>query len=105
MHRGALRAGMAAPANIKVPAGWTLDADGKRLSLACKTEDFLDALDLFREIGDVAEELEHHPDLHLEQWNHVRIVTYSHDVGHLTERDERLAERVSAILRERKLIR
>ena len=85
----------------KFPSGWTVDADGKRVSTELKTEDFLDALDLFREIGAVAEELEHHPDLHLEQWNRVRIVSYSHDVGTLTERDERLVARIEAILHRR----
>ena len=96
---------MAAPVNVKVPQGWRVDADGKRMSIELKVKDFLDALDLFQEIGDAAEELEHHPDLHLEQWNHVRIVTYSHDVGHLTDRDENLATKISAILRERGLAR
>jgi len=89
---------------MRVPEGWQTDADGKRMSVAVETEDFLDALDLFEEIGEVAEEIEHHPDLHLEQYNKVRIVTYSHDVGKLTERDEKLAERVTHILRERKLL-
>ncbi len=96
---------MAASANIKVPDGWKIAPDGKSLVVEVKTKDFLDALDLFQEIGDVAEELEHHPDLHLEKWNHARIVTYSHDVGHLTERDEALAARVTEILRERNLLR
>lgn len=71
------------------------------MSLSLKTKDFLDALDLFRAIGDAAEELEHHPDLHLEEWNKVRIVTWSHDVGKLTERDERLARRINEVLARR----
>lgn len=85
------------------PPGWTLRDDGRRLAIAVETEDFLDALDLFRAIGDVAEELEHHPDLHLERWNRVRIETYSHDVGRVTARDERLARRISALLADRGL--
>ena len=85
------------------PPGWRVSPDGKRVSLALETEDFLAALDLFRAIGAVAEELEHHPDLHLERWNHVRIESYSHDVGKLTARDERLVARVDALLREKGL--
>ena len=83
---------------LHAPPGWSVSPDGKRLTLRLETEDFLAALDLFRAVGEVAEELEHHPDLHLEQWNQVRIETYSHDVGKLTERDERLAERISDLL-------
>ena len=89
----------------KVPPGWRVSPDGKRMSVDLQTKDFLDALDLFREVGEVAEELEHHPDLHLEEWNKVRIVTWSHDAGGLTGRDERLAERLSAVLRARGLLR
>src|SRR3977135_3212564 len=96
---------MAAPANVKVPEGWRVAPDGKSMSIDVKTRDFLHALDLFEEIGDVAEELEHHPALPLEKWNHARIVTYSHDVGALTDRDEALASRITAILREQKLLR
>lgn len=88
----------------RFPKGWTVDADGKRVQVELKTQDFLDALDLFRSIGVIAEELEHHPDLHLEQWNRVRIVSYSHDVGALTKRDEALVSRIDALLRERGLL-
>lgn len=89
---------------MKLPPGWSTSADGKRIAITVKTQDFLDALDLFEEIGEVAEELEHHPDLHLEGYNKVRIESYSHDVGKLTDRDERLAARIHAILAERKLV-
>lgn len=89
---------------MHAPAGWTIDNEAQRMSIAVETKDFLDALDLFEEIGEVAEEIEHHPDLHLESWNKVRIVTYSHDVGKLTTRDETLATRVTQILKERKLL-
>lgn len=86
---------------MKLPEGWR--AQDERASTEVQTKDFLAALDLFREIGAAAEELEHHPDLHLEAWNRVRIVTYSHDVGRLTARDERLAARIEEILRRRGL--
>ncbi|HUR69771.1 MAG TPA: 4a-hydroxytetrahydrobiopterin dehydratase [Candidatus Thermoplasmatota archaeon] len=89
----------------KYPPGWHVDEHGKRVSIAVKARDFLDALDLFQEIGDVAEELEHHPDLHLEGWNRVRIESYSHDVGHLTERDEGLVAKVHDILLSRGMVK
>lgn len=86
------------------PAGWTVDDARQRVSIDLETEDFLSALKLFGEIGAIAEELEHHPDLHLEQWNKVRIVSYSHDVGKLTSRDERLVAAVDALLRKHRLL-
>ncbi|HEV8358860.1 MAG TPA: 4a-hydroxytetrahydrobiopterin dehydratase [Candidatus Thermoplasmatota archaeon] len=92
-----------ATAGIAVPEGWTLAKDGKSIEIEVRTKDFVEAMDLLLEIGRVAEDLEHHPDFHLERWNHVRIVTYSHDVGKLTERDERLAARITELLDKRGL--
>jgi 4a-hydroxytetrahydrobiopterin dehydratase len=88
---------------IALPEGWTVDKDGKSVSIRLKTKDFLEALLVINEVGQVAEDLQHHPDFHLERWNRLRITTYSHDVGKLTERDERLAERVSELLAKRGL--
>lgn len=85
------------------PAGWTTSADGKRVSIAVKTEDFVDAIDLFEEIAEIAEELEHHPDLHLESYQNVRIESYSHDVGTLTDRDAQLVARIHLLLKARHL--
>lgn len=83
---------------LSFPAGWVVEPDGKKVGVSLRTKDFLSALRLFERVGEVAEELEHHPDLHLEEWNRVRIVTWSHDVGGLTRRDEALAMAVQAVL-------
>lgn len=88
----------------RFPAGWKVTPDGRRVGVEVRARDFLDALDLFREVGDVAERQEHHPDLHLESYNRVRIESYSHDVGALTERDEDLAAAIQEILRRRGLV-
>ena len=86
-------------ANPRFPPGWTVEPDGKKAGVSFETEDFLAAIRLFEEVARVAEDLEHHPDLHLEQWNRVRIVTWSHDAGGLTDRDERLARALDPLLR------
>lgn len=87
----------------RFPAGWNVDEDGKRVSIEVETEDFMDAVDLIDEMAPLAEGLEHHPDIHLERWNHVRIVSYSHDVGTLTERDEQLVALLHKLLQRRGL--
>ena len=43
--------------------------------------------------GAAAEELNHHPDLHL-SWGRVEAITWSHDAGGITERDFTLAARI-----------
>jgi 4a-hydroxytetrahydrobiopterin dehydratase len=88
--------------SFKTPEGWTLSTkDGPRIARQVKTKDFMEAVGLINKIAQVAEELNHHPDLHLESWNKLRIETYSHDVGKLTERDERLAKRINTLLATR----
>ncbi len=87
------------------PAGWTTSPDGKRVAIQLETKDFLDAIDLFGDIAEIAEELEHHPDLHLESYHKVRIESYSHDVGKLTDRDEQLVARIHLLLKERHLVK
>ena len=86
-------------ASSRFPPGWTVEPDGRKVGVSFRTKDFLSALRLFQEVAEVAERLEHHPDLHLEEWNRVRVVTWSHDAGGLTERDEALARALDPVLR------
>ncbi len=87
--------------DIEVPTNWHLDAGGKSMSIEIVTKDFLEAVNLINAIAPIAEETEHHPDFHLERWNHLRITTYSHDVGKLTGRDEELARRINKVMEKR----
>lgn len=85
---------------LSFPEGWVVEERGTRAATRLETADFLTAIRLFGRIAEEAERLEHHPDLHLEGYNRVRIVTYSHDVGGLTRRDERLAHALQPLLDE-----
>ncbi|HQR27984.1 MAG TPA: 4a-hydroxytetrahydrobiopterin dehydratase [Nocardioides sp.] len=61
-----------------------------------RTGDFAAGLRLVDAIGAAAEELNHHPDLDL-RYSHVDVRLTSHDSGGVTERDVRLARRISAL--------
>ncbi|HEX9709115.1 MAG TPA: 4a-hydroxytetrahydrobiopterin dehydratase [Candidatus Thermoplasmatota archaeon] len=87
-----------AGAPFQLPEGWTLDRGGKSMSFRVRTADFLEAVAIINAVAPVAEELEHHPDFHLEEWNKLRITTWSHDAGGLTARDLRLARRINEVL-------
>ena len=63
------------------------------------TGDFAAGLALVNEIGAMAEEANHHPDLELE-YPHVRVKLMSHDVSGVTTRDLDLARGISAKARE-----
>jgi 4a-hydroxytetrahydrobiopterin dehydratase len=83
-------------ANEAVP-GWRALASGLHITVA--TDDFAAALALVDRIGAIAEEQQHHPDLDL-RWGRVHVVTSSHDVGGISDRDVRLANAVNEVLAE-----
>lgn len=77
--------------------GWVYVPGG--LQTRIRTKDFAGGLAVVNAIGAVAEELDHHPDLNLRN-GFIDVRTSSHDVGGVTERDVRLARRISAIAAE-----
>jgi len=58
--------------------------------------DFAAALAFTNAVGAIAEELNHHPDIHL-GWGRARIVTWTHAIDGLSEHDFELAKRIDAI--------
>ena len=49
-------------------------------------------MDALKDIGEIAERENHHPDLHLTSYREVEIVIYTHSVGGITENDLILAK-------------
>lgn len=64
------------------------------------TGDFVSGLALATAVTGAAEEADHHPDVDL-RYPHVDIRLTSHDVGFVTQRDIRLARRITEIAAER----
>lgn len=73
-------------------------ADGA-LQAQFDTGSFSVGLDLVNKLGAAAEEASHHPDVEL-QYPQVGIKLVSHDVGGITQRDVRLARRISEMASE-----
>lgn len=59
---------------------------------AFEVADFRAALDLVQRIGDVAEQMNHHPDIDI-RWNVVTLVLSTHSEGGLTQLDIEAAHR------------
>lgn len=70
-----------------------------KLHARYRTGDFATGLRLVDEIGAAAEEMNHHPDLDL-RYTHLEVTLFSHDVGAKTDRDVRLARRISELAAE-----
>jgi 4a-hydroxytetrahydrobiopterin dehydratase len=74
---------------------WSGDGDGIRRTVELPT--FREAVDAIVRIADVAEEMDHHPDVDL-RWRTVHLSVVSHSAGGVTELDLELARRIDALL-------
>ena len=74
---------------------WAGDADGLRRTVELPT--FRDAVAAIVSIADVAEELDHHPDVDL-RWRTLHLILVSHSAGGVSELDLELARRIDALL-------
>jgi 4a-hydroxytetrahydrobiopterin dehydratase len=77
--------------------GWKRTADGQRIRREWRVKDFLAALDFFRCVGDLAEDENHHPDLHLTGYRNVAIEIWTHAIGGLSENDFILAAKIDML--------
>jgi 4a-hydroxytetrahydrobiopterin dehydratase len=91
-----LSPGQVADALAELP-DW-LSANGKALTLELETAGFVQAMAFLNAVAYVAESQDHHPDMLIHGYKHVRIILASHDAGGITERDLRLAASISSLL-------
>jgi 4a-hydroxytetrahydrobiopterin dehydratase len=76
---------------------WKLSGDGHRIHREWRVKDFVTALDFFQRVGKIAEEEDHHPDLHLVGYRNVTIEIWTHAVNGLTENDFILAAKIDKL--------
>jgi 4a-hydroxytetrahydrobiopterin dehydratase len=73
---------------------WSGDGDG--IERALELPSFRAAVGAVVSIADVAEEMDHHPDLDV-RWRTLRVAVVTHSAGGVTELDLELARRVDAL--------
>ena len=76
---------------------WKLTADGKRIRREWRVKDFVAGLDFCQRVGRLAEEENHHPDLHLAGYRNVAVEIYTHAIGGLSENDFILAAKIDRL--------
>ena len=74
---------------------WSGGVDGIERTLELPS--FRAAAEAVSMIADVAEQLDHHPDMDL-RWTRVRVAVVTHSAGGVTELDLELARRIDAAL-------
>lgn len=77
-------------------SGWSAEDDSALLR-AFRFADHIDAMGFIVRVSMAAEAMNHHPDVHI-VYNNVNIRLSSHDAGGITDRDVRLARRISELL-------
>lgn len=77
-------------------SGWTLSEDGKKLTRLFPFKDFAKALAFANQVGKVAEEEWHHPDMKV-SWGKVEVTFTTHSIHGLAENDFIMASKVNDI--------
>jgi 4a-hydroxytetrahydrobiopterin dehydratase len=78
-------------------SGWQLSPDGQRIRKNWQGKNFRLAMEFLNRVAELAEQEDHHPDLHLENYRHVRIELWTHAAGGLTENDFILAAKIDQL--------
>lgn len=76
----------------QLSTGWRV-IDGHHLEKEFRFKDFAQALTFTNDVGRIAEETGHHPDILL-SWGRVQITLFTHKAGGLTENDFILAAKI-----------
>jgi 4a-hydroxytetrahydrobiopterin dehydratase len=78
----------------KLGPEWAVD--GQVLRKTFRFPDFVSALAFVNQVGALAEEDQHHPDLAL-SWGKVTVELTTHDAGGLSDKDFALATRIERV--------
>lgn len=77
--------------------GWQLTHEGRRIRKDWTVKNFLAGMRFFESVARLAEEEQHHPDLHLEGYRNVWIEIWTHAIGGLSENDFILAAKIDEL--------
>ena len=78
-------------------AGIDWKHEGEHIVRDWELKDFAAAIAFVNRVAEVAEDMNHHPDILVHGWNKVRLSVTNHSAGGLTEADFELAGRVDAL--------
>lgn len=87
---------------LKEIPGWTLTDDAKTISRQFVMKNFLAAVRFIEKIAQIAEEKNHHPDIHLTGYRNLKIDLSTHAITGLSENDFILAAKINELPKELK---
>ncbi len=59
--------------------------------------DFEQALVFVNKVGELAQQMNHHPDMFLHNYNKVRVTLSTHETGGVSEKDIQLSQKIDRI--------
>ena len=74
---------------------WT--EENNALQKTFEFKDFKEALAFVNRVGEIAERLQHHPDVGIKDYKKVFISTTTHEAGEVTGKDRELAAEIDKI--------
>jgi 4a-hydroxytetrahydrobiopterin dehydratase len=77
---------------------WILDEESGSLVAGFEFEEFTQAMEFANGIAEIAEDVGHHPDLLIHDYNKVTIFTQTHDVNGITDKDFDLIDEIETDL-------
>ena len=78
-------------------AGGDWRRDGDAIVRDIELDGFSAAMALANRVADAANEANHHPDILVHDYKHVRLTLSTHSAGGITGKDREMAERTSAL--------
>ena len=81
---------------LREAPGWTLIDDGKRIERDFKHKNFEEALAFVNQVGAIAEDEGHHPDITF-GWGYARISLHTHKIKGLHENDFIMAAKINRL--------
>ena len=79
---------------------WDYDPEDKMIVRETTFKDFVEAMGFLNKMAELAEKLNHHPDMTVCEYNRVIVATTTHDAGGVTDNDIRLAQGFEDLLEE-----
>lgn len=76
--------------------GWEIVENGKKIVRNVTFNDFKSPMAFVQQVGDLAEEEGHHPDIEF-GWGYCRVTIFTHKIGGLHENDFILAAKINQL--------
>jgi len=77
--------------------GWILSSKADSIEKKWTVKDFVAGMEFLNRVADLAEQEQHHPDVHLTGYRHVSIQLSTHAIGGLSENDFILAAKINQL--------